>query len=160
MPALDHDGDGVLEYAPRFRSSPARKDGLYWSPDLDGEISPFGPLAAQAQILGYGAQFKEEPAAPTPFHGYFFKILTRQGKAAPGGKYSYFINGNMIGGFALVAWPAEYDESGIMTFIVNQQARSIKRIWGEDRQNRRGDEGIQPGPDVDNVARITAMEHP
>lgn len=123
----DHLGNGVLQYAPKIFSSPGLKDGLYWPADLDGEISPLGPLVAAAQAAGYGGQ----PAAtPEPFHGYYFKILTRQGKHAPGGKYNYIINGNMIGGFALVAWPAEYGNSGIMTFIVNQQGRVYQKDLG------------------------------
>jgi hypothetical protein len=126
----DRDGDGVLEYAQRLMSTPRAKDGLYWPPDLDDEISPLGPLAAQAQAQGYGLKSKEEGEAREPFHGYFFKILTRQGKSAPGGKYDYIINGNMIGGFALVAWPAEYGETGIMTFIVNQQGRVFQKDLG------------------------------
>jgi hypothetical protein len=127
----DRDGDEVLEYAQKFASSPGQKDGHYWPPDLDGEISPLGPLAAEAYALGYRRKSKEDPDAPRPFQGYFFKILTRQAKSAPGGKYDYIINGNMIGGFALVAWPAEYDESGIMTFIVNQQGRVYQKDLGE-----------------------------
>ena len=126
----DRDGDEVLEFAQKFRSSPGTKDGLYWPQDLDGELSPIGPLVAEAQALGYGGKAKEEGAAPEPFHGYFFKILTRQGKAAPGGNYDYIINGNMIGGFALVAWPAEYGETGIMTFVVNQQGRVYQKDLG------------------------------
>ena len=126
----DRDGDKVLEYAQKFASSPGQKDGLYWPPDLDGEISPLGPLVAQAQALGYGRKLKDEQAGPQPFHGYFFKILSRQAKSAPGGSYDYVINGNMIGGFALVAWPAEYDESGIMTFIVNQQGLVYQKDLG------------------------------
>ena len=126
----DRDGDEVLEYAQKFRSTPGTKDGLYWPPDLDGEMSPLGPLVAEAQDQGYLTKAKEESAAPEPFHGYFFKILTRQGKHAPGGKYDYVINGNMIGGFALVAWPAEYGESGVMTFIVNQQGKVYQRDLG------------------------------
>jgi len=74
---------------------------------------------------------------PEPFHGYFFKILTRQGKSAPGGKYDYIINANMIAGFALVAWPAAYGETGIMTFIVNQQGASIKKTWDPRPQRQR-----------------------
>jgi hypothetical protein len=126
----DRDSDEVLEYAQKFHSSAGHKDGLYWPPDLDGEISPFGPLVAQAQALGYGGKLKDEQAAPEPYQGYFFKILTSQGRSAPGGKYDYIINGNMIGGFALVAWPAEYDESGIMTFVVNQQGRVYQKDLG------------------------------
>jgi hypothetical protein len=128
--AKDRDGDDVLEYAQKFGSTPGTKDGLYWLPDLDGEISPLGPLVADAQDEGYGRKARKEGAGPQPFHGYLFKVLTRQGKSAPGGKYDYIINGNMIGGFALVAWPAEYGDSGIMTFIVNQQGRVYQKDLG------------------------------
>ena len=126
----DRDGDDVLEYAQKFRSTPGMKDGLYWPQDLDGEISPLGPLVAEAQAQGYGRKPKEEGDKTAPFHGYFFKVLTGQGKHAPGGKYDYVINGNMIGGFALVAWPAEYGESGIMTFVVNQQGHVYQKNLG------------------------------
>ena len=127
----DRNGDEVLEYAQRLASTPGAKDGLFWPPDLDGEISPLGPLVAEARGEGYRLTGKkDQDTVREPFHGYFFKILTRQGKNAPGGKYSYVINGHMIGGFALVAWPAEYGESGIMTFIVNQQGRVYQRDLG------------------------------
>ncbi len=128
----DRDGDEVLEYAQKFGSAVGKKDGLYWPSDLDGEISPLGPLVAQAQDQGYSRKPREEDAAPQPFHGYFLKILTRQAKSAPGGKYDYLINGNMIGGFALVAWPVEYGETGIMTFIVNQQGRVYQKSLGPE----------------------------
>jgi len=88
------------------------------------------PAFAEAQALGYRGKSKDDSDAPRPFQGYFFKVLARQGKSAPGGKYDYVINGNMIGGFALVAWPAEYGESGIMTFIVNQQGRVYQNDLG------------------------------
>jgi hypothetical protein len=132
----DRDGDQVLEYAQKLASSPGKMDGLYWPPELDGEISPLGPLVADAQEEGYQLRKKArgasaENAGPQPFHGYYFRILTRQGKHAPGGKYDYIINGNMIGGFALVAWPADYEQSGIMTFIVNQQGRVYQQDLGE-----------------------------
>jgi len=126
----DHDGDDVLEFAQKLVSTPGTKDGLYWPEDLDGELSPLGPMVAQAQFSGYHLKSRQEDAAPEPFHGYYFKVLTRQGKSAPGGKYSYLINGNMIGGFALVAWPAEYGNSAIMTFIVNQQGRVYQKDLG------------------------------
>lgn len=126
----DRDGDEVLEYAQKGGSTPGTKDGLYWPLDLDGELSPLGPLIAQAQLQGYAKKPKAEGAASEPFHGYYFKILSRQAKSAPGGKYDYIINGKMIGGFALVAWPAEYGESGIMTFIVNQQGRVYQKDLG------------------------------
>jgi hypothetical protein len=134
----DRDGDEVLEYAQRLASSPGKKDGLYWPPELDGEMSPLGPLVAQAQGEGYAMGTKGESAPREPFHGYFFKILTRQGKHAPGGKYDYIINGNMIGGFALVAWPAEYGESGVMTFIVNQQGRVYQSDLGKSTAKTAG----------------------
>jgi hypothetical protein len=85
---------------------------------------------AAAEALGYGKKPKAAEDTPAPFQGYYFRILTRQGKHAPGGKYDYIINGNMIGGFALVAWPAEYGDSGIMTFIVNQQGRVYQKDLG------------------------------
>jgi hypothetical protein len=122
----DRDGDEVLEYATKLNSSPGNHDGLYWPPEPGGEISPLGPLVANAQGEGY--RFRREGGAQEPFHGYFFKMLTRQGRHAAGGKYDYVINGNMIGGFALVAWPAEYGDTGVMTFIVNQQGV----VWQKD----------------------------
>jgi hypothetical protein len=126
----DRDGDQVLEFAQKLVSTPGTKDGLFWPPDLDGEISPLGPFVAYAQTLGYHAK-QEPPDAPRgPYYGYHFRILTAQGKHAPGGKYNYIINGNMIGGFALVAWPAAYGESGIMTFIVNQQGLVYQKDLG------------------------------
>jgi hypothetical protein len=128
----DRDGDDVLEYAQRIASTPGKKDGLYWPLDLDGEESPLGPLVADAQSEGYKTESKGQATTRAPFHGYYFRILTRQGKNAPGGKYDYIINGNMIGGFAMVAWPANYGNTGVMTFIVNQQGRVYQRDLGED----------------------------
>jgi len=125
----DRDNDEVLEYAQRLSSSPNRMDGLYWPSD-PGEISPLGPLVAEAADEGYALESQKDSNRREPFHGYYFKILTRQGKNAPGGNYDYIINGNMIGGFAMVAWPAEYDQSGIMTFIVNQQGQVFQKDLG------------------------------
>ncbi len=130
--SADRDGDQVLEYAQRLASLPGRKDGLYWPPNLDGEISPLGPFVAEAQSEGYFADKPIGSSGPQPFHGYLFKILTRQGKHAPGGKYNYVINGHMIGGFALVAWPAEHGASGVMTFLVNQQGRVYQKDLGSN----------------------------
>src|SRR5581483_1101697 len=120
----------------KFSSSPGRKDGLYWPPDLDGEISPIGPLIAAAQSHGYLKDAAAPAGAPEPFRGYCFRILTRQGKHAPGGKYDYIINGNMIGGFALVAYPAVYGESGIMTCVVNQEGRGDQKGLGPESVER------------------------
>jgi hypothetical protein len=122
----DRDGDGRLEYAQRFKSSAGKTDGLYW-PAADGKPeSPLGPLAATASREGY----KAEAGKRTPYHGYYFKILTGQGKNAPGGAYSYLAQGHMIGGFAIVAWPAKYGASGIMTFIVNQDGVVYEKNLG------------------------------
>ena len=129
----DRDGDGVLEFAQKLSSSPGKTDGLYWPIELNGEMSPLGPLMADAQGEGYNlGQGATSDDGPQPFHGYFFKILTRQGKHVPGGKYNYIINGNMIGGFAMIAWPTEYGNSGVMTFIVNQQGRVYQRDLGPE----------------------------
>ena len=127
----DRSGDGILEFAQRLSSAPGKKDGLYWSRDMDGSLSPLGPLVADAQEEGYdlgGA--KGRRLASEPFHGYYFKVLVRQGKHAPGGKYDYIINSHMIAGFALIAWPAKYGDSGIMTFMVNQQGRVYQKDLG------------------------------
>jgi hypothetical protein len=125
----DRDGDGVLEYAQKIRSSPGQKDGLYWPQGADGELSPIGPLIAEAQSRGYLTNAGGS-IGPQPYRGYYFRILKSQGPSAPGGKYDYVINGNMISGFALIAYPAEYGESGIMTFIVNQQGRVYQKNLG------------------------------
>ena len=119
--ALDRNGDSVLEYAQRLRSTPGTHDGLYWPAHPGDELSPLGPLIAQAHFEGYRHQTKIMTDEQSPYHGYYFKILTRQGRHAPGGRYNYIINGRMIAGFALVAWPAEWDNTGVMTFVVNQQ---------------------------------------
>jgi hypothetical protein len=126
----DWDGDGVVAYAQKLRSDPGRKNGLFWRAAPGEELSPLGELVAQARMEGYKkgkSLFKEQP---TPFHGYYFKILTRQGKNAPGGKYNYVINGNMVGGFALTAFPSNWGKSGVMTFIVNQQGKVYQKNLG------------------------------
>jgi hypothetical protein len=117
----DRMGDGVLAYAQFLRSTPGTHDGLFWPTNQPGEeLSPLGPLVAQARVEGYQRTAKMLNDEQAPYHGYYFKILTRQGKHAPGGKYNYIINGRMIAGFGLVAWPAEWGDTGVMTFIVNQ----------------------------------------
>jgi hypothetical protein len=131
--SIDHDGDGVLEFAQRLVSSPGKEDGLYWPPEFDEEESPLGPMVAFAQAEGYSPELHDvDEVQRGPYHGYLFKILTRQGEHALGGKYNYVINGHMIAGFALVAWPADYGQSGIMTFIVNQQGRVYQKDLGEN----------------------------
>jgi hypothetical protein len=126
----DHDGDGLLEYAQKFRSDPGKKDGLYWPSTSGEEQSPLGQLVARAVKEGY-AQNKTSDK-PSPFYGYFYRILTAQGKSAAGGAYSYLVNGSMIGGFALVAYPAEYGNSGVMTFIVNHDGKIFQKDLGKN----------------------------
>jgi len=125
----DRDGSGVLKFAQRISSTPGKKDGLYWPQAPGGDQSPLGPLVAQAHAEGYGG--KADDGKPQPFHGYRFRILTAQGASAPGGAYDYVINGNLIGGFAFVAYPAHWGESGVMTFIVNQWGKIYQRNLGE-----------------------------
>jgi len=111
-------GAGVREYAQKFHSTPGKEDGLYWEVSANEKQSPMGPLVAMATSEGYA--HKDAAAEPMPYHGYFFRILTAQGPHAPQGAHSYIVNGHMIGGFALVAYPAQYGSSGVMTFVVNQ----------------------------------------
>jgi hypothetical protein len=128
--ARDWDGDGVYPYAQKFGSAPGKKDGLYWKAGEGEDASPLGPLAARAAREGYkkGAKSGEK----SPLHGYYFKILKAQGKHAPGGAYEYVVKGDMILGFGLVAYPAKYGSSGIMTFIVNQEGVVYQKDLGKD----------------------------
>ena len=123
----DRDDSGVLKYAQKIISTPGKMDGLYWTADAGQEQSPLGPLMAQAGMEGY-----EQAAGHShePYHGYHFCILKEQGPDAPGGQYNYVINGNMIAGFALVAFPAEYGQSGIMTFIVSHLGKVYQKDLG------------------------------
>ncbi|HTF99588.1 MAG TPA: DUF2950 domain-containing protein [Nitrospirota bacterium] len=128
----DWDGDGIFAYAQKLRSEPGKKDGLFWRHEKGGPVSPLGEFVAQARMSGYKKDkslFKDQPV---PFHGYYFKILTQQGKSVAGGAYSYIINGNMVGGFALVAFPSNWGKSGIMSFIVNQQGKVYQKNLGAD----------------------------
>jgi hypothetical protein len=119
-------GDGVLQYARKLGSSPGKKDGLYWDADpaKGDEPSPLGPLVAAASTELKGHKEGE------PYAGYHFRMLTRQGPGAPGGAYSYVINGRMVAGFAAVAYPADYGRSGVMTFIVNQSGKVYEKNLG------------------------------
>jgi hypothetical protein len=124
----DRDGDGVSEYAQKLQSEPGKFDGLFWEPEEGQPQSPLGPLIAEARAEGY--KIKGATEKPSPYHGYYYRILTRQGSNVPGGKYDYIINGNMIAGFALVAFPAQYGSSGIMTFVVNHQGKIFQKDLG------------------------------
>jgi hypothetical protein len=118
----DWDKNGVLEYARQINSSEGKKNGLYWP----GEDSPVAAGFAKAATEGYAPH----PGAPNPYHGYRYKILLAQGPDATGGARDYLVHGLMIGGFALVAWPAEYGVSGIMSFIVNQDGVVYEKDLG------------------------------
>jgi hypothetical protein len=119
-------GAGRGVYAQRIISSNGKKDGLYWPTSQGEEPSPLGELIAQATAQGYRAG-----GGRNPFHGYYFKILTKQGAAAPGGEMDYVVRGKMIGGFALVAYPAEYRNSGVMTFIVSHTGTVYQKDLGQ-----------------------------
>jgi hypothetical protein len=126
--ARDRDGDGVLQYAQKLASAPGKHDGLYWPADAakGEEASPFGPLIAES------AAYLKGHAEGDPYRGYYFRILTRQGKNAPGGAYNYVINGRMIAGFAMVAYPALFAKSGVMTFIVSHNGKVYEKDLGKD----------------------------
>ncbi len=123
--SLDPAGLGRGVYAQRIVSHPGKKDGLYWPTAEGEEPSPFGNLAAQASAEGYKVGEK-----PIPYHGYYYRILTRQGAGATGGAYDYLVKGKMKGGFALIASPAEYGNSGIMTFMVNHDGTVLEKDLG------------------------------
>ena len=124
----DRDGDGVLQYAQKLTSTASKQDGLYWpaDPAKGEEESPFGPLIAES------APYRAGHKKGDPYRGYHFRILTRQGKHAPGGAYSYVINGRMIAGFAMVAYPDEYGASGVMTFIVSHTGKVYEKNLGKN----------------------------
>jgi hypothetical protein len=121
---------GGPEFAEKFASSEGKKDGLYWEAGEGEEKSPFGPLIARATEEGYTGGLDEDP--PEAFHGYYFKILKAQGEHAKDGAFDYMADGKMVLGFALVAYPAKYGASGIMTFIVNQEGMIYEKDLGED----------------------------
>ena len=121
-----HDGSKVKQYAQKFFSTEGRHDGLYWKADEGQPDSPLGPLAARASTEGY----RGLADIPQPFHGYYFRILTQQGSHAAGGTKNYIVNGNMSGGFAFLAWPAEYRVSGVTTFLINQNGEVFQKDLG------------------------------
>jgi hypothetical protein len=130
----DHDNDSVAEYAQRLLSRPGERDGLYWETTEGEKPSPFGKLISDAKAEGYSvARRADRPAGSPrgfPYHGYHFRVLRAQGPHAPGGAYDYIINGNMIAGYAFVAYPDKWGASGVMTFIVNQQGRVYQKNLG------------------------------
>ncbi|HVK51904.1 MAG TPA: DUF2950 domain-containing protein [Pseudoxanthomonas sp.] len=114
---VDRDGDGVLEYAQKFVSSDGAHDGLFWADDDSGEISPLGPLFGDETPKGQ-------------WHGYHFRILDAQGPSAPGGAYRYRIGNDMSRGFALVAWPARYNDTGVMSFMISHEGEIFEKDLG------------------------------
>jgi len=123
--ARDWNGDGVREYARKIVSSAGHKDGLYWPDEAGQEASPLGPLLARAAAEGRIKQ-------PGSYHGYRYRILTAQGPQAAGGARDYIVDGRMTGGFGLIMWPAQFGQTGIMTFIVNQEGQVFEQNLGPD----------------------------
>jgi len=123
----DRNADGIREYAQQFASTPGKRDGLYWPTRPDEPLSPLGSLVVRARAEGHR---RDQSGGPTPLHGYLYRILTAQGADAPGGEYDYVVRGRMIGGFALVAFPAQYGASGVMTFLVNHDGVVYQKDLG------------------------------
>ena len=142
--SADRNENGVREYTSKFKSAPGKQDGLYW-PTADGAApSPLGPLVSQAAGAGYGTKGGDAPRA---YHGYHFRLLTGQGSHAKGGAFDYIVKGHMIGGFAAIAYPARYDNSGVMTFIVNHDGVVYQRDLGpETAAKARAITRFDPGP--------------
>lgn len=126
-----HNGDSVHQYAQKFRSTPEKQDGLYWEVKSGEQPeSPLGPLVAEAAIEGYGHHPHRVAGQSHPFHGYIYRLLTHQGAAAQGAAKDYIVDGKMTGGFALVAYPVRYRDSGVMTFVVNQDGQIYQKDLG------------------------------
>ncbi len=125
----DRDKNSLLEYAQKFISDPGKRNGLYWEAKQGEAESPLGPIMTQVRSEGYSGK---PSATPSPYHGYYYRILTAQGKNAPGGAYSYLVKGKMIGGFAVVAYPAAYGNSGVTTFIVNHDGKVFQKNLGKN----------------------------
>lgn len=126
--SIDRDEDGVLEFAQSVLSAAGERDGLYYPVAEGEEESPFGPAIAVATAEGYS--YADQNAEPEPYHGYFFKVLTSQGAAAPGGAFDYVINGNMVAGFGMIAYPADYEATGVMSFLVGRNGEILERDLG------------------------------
>lgn len=129
--SIDRNADGLCEYATCFISEPDKKNGLFWLTKEGEPQSPLGPVFAQAAEEGYQVA-GPRGGVPRTFHGYRFRMLTQQGANAPGGEIDYMVGGKLVGGFAVVAWPADYGNSGIMTFIMNHEGKVYQRDLGND----------------------------
>ena len=122
-----HDGESTDQFAQRILSDTGKRNGLYWETAEGQSESPIGPLIASASAEGYKS---DGGGNPVPFHGYYYKVLTRQGKNAPGGAKDYLVNGKMTNGFAFLAYPAEYRSSGVMTLMINQEGVIVQKDLG------------------------------
>jgi hypothetical protein len=120
-------GESTQQFAPKFISDAGKQNGLYWASSQGQPPSPLGPMVAFATGEGYNVQ----PNAHVPFHGYYFKMLSQQGGNAPGGAKDYLVNGKMAGGFAFIAYPSNYGNSGVMTFIINQDDVLLQKDLGK-----------------------------
>ena len=128
---VDRDGDGLVEYAGKFLSDPGKKNGLYWQTKEGEEPSPLGELVAKAKAGGYTKRSSEKPE---PYNGYYYLMLNKQGKDASGGAFDYVVKGKQIAGFAVVAYPAKYGNSGVMTFMVNQDGVVYQKDLGRNTE--------------------------
>ena len=149
---LDRDGNGLREYARRFISTPGTHDGLYWPPEDQADISPLDGFAEDANLAARSGE------KPEPYKGYYYRILTAQGPAAPGGAFSYLINGHMIAGHAMVAWPATYGDSGVETFICGENGVVYQKDLGPNT-DALGASMAQFNPDATLAGRRVAATH-
>lgn len=127
---IDHDSDGVLEFAQKIKSDPGQRNGLYWASPKGAVSSEKSPL--EAFVMDAGDYIQTRTSTKDPYKGYFFKVISSQGKNAVGGKYNYLANNNMIAGFAVIAWPAEYANTGIMTFMMSHEGTILEKDLGEN----------------------------
>jgi hypothetical protein len=142
--STDHDGDGLMAYASKLSSSPGKQDGLYWPTEPNQPPSPLGPAFIQAS-----ARHAQEAG----YHGYHYKLLTSQGPHAPGGAYNYVAHGRLFGGFAVIAWPVRYQDTGIKSFMVSHAGQVYERDLGPDgAATARAMTSFDPGPGWTKVA--------
>ncbi len=151
--SVDRNGDGLMEYAAKFRSSEGARDGLYWATSDDEPLSPLGPLVAEATSKGYKPQTTDDADAETnAYFGYRFKLLDRQGENAPDGPHDYLVDGKMVGGFGVLAYPAKYGASGVMTFAINHVGAVYETDLGPETETMVAKiVAFDPGPGWEEV---------
>jgi hypothetical protein len=153
----DYDGNGLHDYAAKFRSDPGKKNGLFWQTGEGEAPSPLGQLFAKAKAEGYTE--KKSGEGPSPYHGYLYRILTGQGAHANGGAYDYMVKGHLLGGVALLAYPAQYGASGVMTFIVNHDGVVYQKdLGGKTAEIAAAMKLFDPGPDWKKIETETPAE--